>query len=158
MKTLNSVYALLAEFEWNPLPLSELANRIIHSTLESLAASERVTVEVSPSSVRISPEQADNLGIAINELVTNTVRYAMSEGETAQINVHIARIGETIHFEFRDNGPGWPDDVSRFDRHNVGIYLLQKIVRKDLEGKLELYNDEGAVVEIRFKNSVQNIL
>ena len=158
MKALNSVYALLAEFEWNPLPLSELANRIILSSLESLAVAEHVTVEVSPSSVRISPEQADSLGIMINELVTNTVRHGMKGRETTRINVHIVRIGETIHFEFRDNGPGWPDDVSRFDRHNVGIYLLQKLVRKDLEGKLELYNDEGAVVEIRFKNSVQNIL
>lgn len=158
MKALDSVYVLLAEFEWNPLPLSELANRVIHATLESLSVAERVMVEVSPSSVRISPEQADNLGIVLNELVTNTVRYAMKKRDTATINVHIARIGETIHFEFRDNGPGWPEDVTRFDRHNVGVYLLQKVVRKDLNGKLELYNDEGAVVEIRFKSSVQNIL
>lgn len=151
MKGLKSVYTMLSEYEWNPLPLSELTNYVIHATLDSLSVKKRVTVEVPPSSVRISPAQADKLGVAINELVTNTVKHAMAGRGKAHITVHIARIGNTVHFEFRDDGPGWPDDVSRFDRHNVGLYVLQKIVRKDLQGKLDLYNDEGAVVEIRFK-------
>jgi PAS domain S-box-containing protein len=152
MKTLNSVYALLAEFEWNPLPLSELANRIIHSTLESLAASERVTVEVSPSSVRISPEQADNLGIAINELVTNTVKHAVPVYPTIAIEVHIALKEGNIVLEYRDDGPGFPVEVLQRGWGNVGMYLIHNIVRSDLHGEVSLRNDNGAVVTLRFED------
>ena len=60
--------------------------------------------------------------------------------------------------EYRDDGPGWPEDVARFDRHHVGVYLLQKCVRKDLDGKIDMYTDEGAVTEIRFKASVQTLM
>jgi len=151
VKGLKSVHDMLSEFEWNPLPLSELSNRVIHSSLETHSADKKVSVEVSSSSVRVSPEQADRLGLVINELVTNTVKHAIADRNTEHITVYITRVGDTIHFEFRDDGPGFPDDVSRFDRHNVGLYLIQKIVRKDLRGKLELYSDQGAVTEIRFK-------
>lgn len=151
VKGLKSVHDMLAEFEWNPLPLSELSNRVIHSSLEALSADKKVSVEVSASSVRVSPEQADRLGLAINELTANTVKHAAADRKTGRITVYIARVGDTIHFEFRDDGPGFPDDVSRFDRHNIGLYLIQKIVRKDLNGKLAMYNDRGAVVEVRFK-------
>lgn len=154
VKGLKSVHDMLAEFEWNPLPLSELSNRVIRSSLETHSADKKVSVEVSPSSVRVSPTQANRLGLVINELVTNTVKHAIADRNTGHITVYIARVGDTIHLEFRDDGPGFPDDVSRFDRHNVGLYLIQKIVRKDLNGKLTIYNDQGAVTEIRFKAQV----
>ncbi len=153
-KGLRSVHDLLAEFEWNPLPLNKLSIRVIQASLEALSSDKRVSVEVSPSPVRISSEQADSLGLVINELVMNTVKHAMANRAKGRIIVHIARMGDMIHFKFQDDGPGWPDDVSRFDRHNVGLYLIQKVVRKDLGGKLDLYNDQGAVVEIRFKARV----
>lgn len=157
MKSLRGVYALLAEFEWSPISFSELTTRVIQTTLESLSAQQKVTVEVSPSSIRISPQQADSIGLVLIELVTNTVSYGMPKQGTGKIIVHIARIGEAIHFEFRDNGPGWPEDVLRFDRHRVGLYIIQKIVRKDLKGKLELSTDNGAVAEIRFKTPIQSL-
>jgi PAS domain S-box-containing protein len=151
MKGLKSVHSFLSDFEWNPVPLSELSNRIITSSLEILPSNKQVTIEISPSSVRVSPEQAHNLGLVLNELVANTVKHTMSDRNTGHITVHIARVGDTVHFEFRDDGPGCPDDVLRFDRHNVGLYLVQKIVRKDLNGKFAIYNDQGIVAELRFK-------
>ncbi len=55
-----------------------------------------------------------------------------------------------VRFEFRDNGAGYPQDVLQLERHNVGFDLIKNIVRKGLRGKLELYNDHGAVAVVRF--------
>lgn len=151
VKALKAVHNLLSEFEWNPVSLSKLSERVIHSSLEALSSDKHVAIEVSPSSVRISPEQANNLGLVINELVTNTIRHALTDRDTGRIIIHIARVGDTIQFEFRDDGQGYPVDVLDFDRHNLGIYLIQKIVEKELQGKLILDNDSGAVTIIRFK-------
>jgi two-component sensor histidine kinase len=152
------VYAFLAEFEWNPLPLSELILRVIQGTLDALHSEKRITVDISSSPVRVTPEQADSLGMIINELVMNTVKHATIGRKTATITVHIGRIGDSIYIQYRDDGPGWPKDVTRFEQHQTGVYILQKIVRKDLEGKLDLYNEDGAVAEIRCKNLVQSIV
>ncbi len=151
VKGLKAVHKLLSEFEWNPVPLSELSERVIRSSLEALSSDKHVSIEVSPSPVRILPEPANNLGLVINELVTNAVRHALTDRDTGRISIHIARVGDTIQFEFRDDGPGYPDDVLKFDRYGLGLYLIQKIVEKDLDGKLILDNDQGAITIIRFK-------
>lgn len=152
------VYAFLAEFEWNPLPLSELIHRVIQGTLDALNPDARISVDISSSPVRVTPEQADSLSTIINELVINTVRHAIGSRRVAGITVDVGRIGDSLYVHYRDDGPGWPDDVMRFENHHSGVYMLQKIVRKELDGKLDLYNDDGAVTEIRCKNFVQNVV
>jgi two-component sensor histidine kinase len=67
------------------------------------------------------------------------------------IAVRIALDGDTVRFEYRDDGPGYSEEVLQLERHNVGFDLMQKMVRKDLGGELSLHNDDGAVAEIRFK-------
>jgi two-component sensor histidine kinase len=87
----------------------------------------------------------------IHELVINTVKYAISDRATGSISVRITRVDDLIHFDFRDDGPGYPDDVLRLENYHLGFALIQKIVQEDLHGELTLYNDNGAVTIIRFK-------
>ena len=59
-----------------------------------------------------------------------------------------------VRCEFRDDGPGYPQDVLQFEHHKVGFDMIQSIVRKSLRGELSLHNDGGAVAAIRFKAKV----
>jgi len=59
--------------------------------------------------------------------------------------------GRAVEFEFRDDGPGYPEDVLRGQRCNVGMDLVQTIVRDSLRGELQLHNDGGAHTPIRFE-------
>ena len=93
--------------------------------------------------------------MVINELTTNTVKYAVLEGPTAHITVRIDREGGMVLFEFRNSGPDYPPEVLSLERHNVGIYLIQNIVHKGLRGELALRNDSGAVTIIRFPALIQ---
>jgi PAS domain S-box-containing protein len=153
IRGLKTVHDLLAEFEWHPVPVNELCQRMLTYSLTSLSSDKQITVDIAPSPIRIAPERANSLGFVIHELVTNTLKHGMIDRNTGKITIHIARVGDTTQFEFRDDGPGYPADVQKFERYNLGLYLIEKIVRKDLEGKLILDNDPGAVTIIRFKNA-----
>ncbi len=148
---LATVHTLLSATNWAPLPINELVGRVIHASLQTIPTDKRVSVDVSPSSVEITPKQANNLALIINELVTNSVKYALSEPNTGQITVRITQEDASVCLEFRDNGPGYPKEVLYLQHHNVGMYLVQTLVRQDLEGELTLRNDQGAVTHIRFK-------
>ncbi len=152
VKTLETANKLLAEFEWNPFSLSELSNRVIHASLKELASPAKIFVAVSPSPVRISPQYANSLSLLINELVTNTVKHAMQYQSRGHISVHVTRMNHTIHFEFRDDGPGYPENMLQFNPKGSGMGFIQKIVQDDLHGELTLYNDNGAVTVLRFKS------
>jgi PAS domain S-box-containing protein len=148
---LATVHELLSASEWRPLPLSELAAQIIRAALQILSSTQQVSTDVQPSPIEVSPTQANHLALIINELATNSIKYALSERDRAKITVYITQDENTINFEFRDNGPGFPEDVLRLERHNVGLYLIQTMVESGLQGELSLQNDNGAVTVIRFK-------
>jgi two-component sensor histidine kinase len=130
--------------------LSELARQVIRSSLQVLPRDKHISVEVSSSQVKVTADQAHNLALIINELVTNTMRHALTGRSTAHIAVGIRRKNGLIRVEFRDDGPGYPEEVLRLERHGVGFDLIQPLVYKSLRGQLSLHNDQGAITVIRF--------
>jgi PAS domain S-box-containing protein len=151
VRGLATVHTMLSASGWDPLPLDDLVARIIRACLVSLPHDKRVSVAVSPSSVRVTSDQAHNLALVINELTTNTIKHAVGTRNTAHITCRITLDDGTVCCEFRDDGPGYLQDVLQPGHHNVGFDLIQKIVRKGLRGELSLHNDRGAVTIIRFK-------
>jgi PAS domain S-box-containing protein len=145
------VHQLLSESEWAPMRLSELAARVITVVFGTLPAGRRAVVEVLPSSVEVSPRQAANLALVINELATNTLKYALRKREEAHITVRIGMENDGIVLEYHDDGPGYPDDVLRLERQGVGLYLLQQLIAGTLRGTFQLANAEGAVARLVIK-------
>ncbi len=151
---LATVHNLLSSSEWAPPRLSDLAARIIHSSLPTLPRDKRVTIEVPPSPIQVTPDQAQHLALVINELATNTAKHALQVRDAVGISVAISLDDHTICCEYRDDGPGYPEDVLRLERRNVGFDLIQTIVQDGLRGDLTLRNDKGAVTLIRFSAQV----
>ena len=86
----------------------------------------------------------------VNELSTNTVKYALQKREIARIEAGIAVDENMIQITFQDDGPGYPEEVIHLQRHNVGLDLIQQLMRRNLHGEWSLHNDEGAVTILRF--------
>ena len=147
---LATVHSLLTASEWAPLPLSDLAGQVIKSAMQIRPRDKQVFIDVPPSPLRVTPDQAHNLALVINELATNTIKHALPGRTEARISVRIALEDDVVLFEYRDNGPGYPEDVLRLERHAAGFDLIKNLTRQSLRGELSLHNDDGAVAVIRF--------
>lgn len=152
MQGLATVHSLLSASEWRPLLISEMAEEIISATLQALPIYKNLDAQVSPSPVRVDAGQAHHLAMVINEMITNTVKYALQKRKDGKILVDISLLDKDkmVCFTFRDDGPGFPEDVLRSKRYHTGLYLIENIVRRDLRGELEFHNDGGAVTMIKF--------
>ncbi len=148
---LATVHSLLSASEWKPILLKHLVERIIGVSLQTLPFGKRVSVEVSPSPIRVNAPQANKLALLINELITNSIKHALRDREVASIRVNISCEDDEVLIEFRDDGPGYPPNISDIENHSVGMYLIQTIVNKDLGGSLMMSNDNGAVTAFRFR-------
>jgi len=146
---LATVHDLLSASEWAPLPLSDLAGQVIKSAMQIRPRDKQVFIDVPPSPVRVTPDQAHNLALVINELATNTIEHTLPGRNEAHISVRIALEDDVVLFEYRDDGPGYPEDVLQLERHAVGFDLIKNLTRQNLRGELSLHNDEGAVTVIR---------
>jgi two-component sensor histidine kinase len=160
VRGLATAHDLLSASRWAPLRLSDLAARIINVSLEALPPDKRVVVNVLPSSVRVTSDQAHNLALVIGELTTNTVKHTLEGRDTAHITFQ-STLNDAdsqqplVRCEFRDDGPGYPRDILRWEGCNVGFDLVQNIMRKGLRGELTLHNDGGAVAVIQFAAQVR---
>ncbi len=90
-------------------PKSVMLNQYLDSLLEDLRRSaesnkmSRLTVKAEP--IEIDPDRAVAIGIIVNELVVNAVKYAYPDG-AGPIHVELAAQGENVVLSITDNGVG----------------------------------------------------
>ncbi|MBN1875547.1 MAG: PAS domain S-box protein [Anaerolineae bacterium] len=150
VRGLLEAHSFLSQSGWTPVRLTELAGRVIGLALQALPSGYHKYVTIVPSATEISPRQADRLALIINELVTNTIKYATGERIEVTITVNVTQEDNMISLEYRDDGPGYPPDVLHHERQGVGLYLLERLVTYDIHGTLSLHNDNGAVTTLHF--------
>ena len=69
-----------------------------------------------------------------------------------QIHADGLRQEYVVVIEFRDDGAGHSADILHLEQHSIGYDLIQSIVDY-MQGEINLYNDQGAVITIRFPAS-----
>ncbi len=164
IRGLSSVHNMLSKTQWSPLPLEKLAYEIVSSALNGSPIRQRIQFNLSSNNgspvapaeepLLIGPRQATGLAIILNELTTNSIKHAFQEKTSGQIDVQVCiEADRWINVTFRDDGPGWPEDVLQGERQNVGLHLIRMMVRSPLQGQLDLDNDHGAVATIRFRQT-----
>jgi two-component sensor histidine kinase len=89
----------------------------------------------------ISADHAIPLGLLINELVTNAVKYAYPDG-TGRIDISAREIAGHLRVDISDYGVGLPAD---FDidqpRHSLGFKVVNGLIRQ-LQGQLTISASE----------------
>jgi PAS domain S-box-containing protein len=158
LRGMELVHTMLSTSQWQPLPLRELVTQIVTGALSGSPIRERICVTVlTPGEpLRVVPEQATAIALILSELVTNSAKHAFANRAEGRLDVLLRVEGETngrplVRLEFRDDGPGWPEDVLSGQSRHVGMHLIQASVRSPLRGELALRNDHGAVAEVAFK-------
>jgi two-component sensor histidine kinase len=145
---------MLANAEQDSLDPVQLTSAIIHGALNAAPIQCRfdVAVEAPEDLARISARQAVTLALIVNELTTNSVKYAFADRTEGEIRAHLEQQAPEakLRLVFRDDGPGWPDEVLAGERHSMGMWLIQTSVTNNLQGDIVWHNDGGAVVEIQF--------
>jgi two-component sensor histidine kinase len=150
IKGLLTVHNMFSATHWQPVLLSQLCEKTISGILKSNASD--VKLKVSASEVLVDSNQAHHLSMVINELATNSLKYATSEPAQTCIDVDIAEEAGEVILTVRDNGSGYPDNIinGKHAGTGVGFDLITGIVGKSLQGTISFNNDNGAVVQIRF--------
>lgn len=112
---------------------------------QGLADSERVTLEVCAQSMAMDTDRALPLGMAVNELVTNALKYAFPDGRTGRIDVRFETEGDGWRLSVLDDGVGLPEEFER--PGGLGSSLLKSFARQ-ANARLTILDGPGARFEI----------
>lgn len=157
---LSRVHSLLSESGWRPLFLSELCTQTILGSLNGVDLEQDVNLTISDTDTRINSDYAHNIALIINEMVTNTIKYGLNISEQTRISVLIVDDKNSINIKYKDNGPGFSNEVldGNIGDSHIGIGLITGIIKRSLKGSVSYYNDNGAVTEINFENILDEVI
>jgi two-component sensor histidine kinase/uncharacterized protein HemY len=77
------------------------------SILDAFGAEKRITIECAMEQVNVDVDTAVPLGLIVNELLTNTLKYAFPEGQQGKVLINLQKQADGIlKLEIADNGIG----------------------------------------------------
>jgi two-component sensor histidine kinase len=152
---LEVAHRLLSEADWSALELSELVRAVIVAVVQSGPPTLSIEAQVEDSPLRVVARQVGNVALLVNELATNSLKHALAGRNALRLSARCAGEAGAILLEYRDDGPGYPQEVLAGQRRGVGLHLLTSIAERSLRAGVELYNDGGAVTRIRLPVAVE---
>lgn len=106
-------------------------------------------IHLSIPAIDIEMDHATDIGLIVNELVTNASKYAFPRTKHPEIWVQVKVEHHQLFLTVKDNGPGFPADFSLDQITSFGLTsIVELFVHKSSKGSLETYNEGGAVVQI----------
>lgn len=87
------------------------------------------------------------LGLIINELVSNSIKYAFGENEAGTINVSLTKTEKgNYKLSVNDNGIGLKEGIDINNPNTLGIQLVS-LLSKQLDGSVEIVSSPGKGTE-----------
>lgn len=131
--------------------LAELASLLMSS--HHILPSE-ISLRLKMDKVPALLDTAMPCGLILNELLSNTLKYAFPDQARGVIEITLtATPDDEVTLLFSDDGVGVPEGFNFRDQPTLGLKTIFMIVEHQLDGKIEFESAHGLVCRIRFKNN-----
>lgn len=112
---------------------------------------DRVEIDLNMKDIRFDMDKAIPCGLIINELVSNSMKYAFPEDKSGKIEISLQknRKGE-VRLAVSDNGIGLPGSFEISKIKTLGLHMVNLLVKDQLRGKLNVVRKRGSEFVITF--------
>jgi len=115
---------------------------------------ERIELKIEVEDVSIGLDNAIPCGLIINELVSNSLKYAFPQEGKGEIKIALRSVNEDeLELTVSDNGIGIPEDLDFENPESLGLDLVKTLAEHNLDAKIELDRKEGITFRILFRMS-----
>ena len=104
----------------------------IENLAESLYSSygvdrDRIDLNLSVEKLNLDVDTTIPLGLIINELISNTLKYAFPEDRTGQLSISLKQSESCLMLLVKDNGVGLPEDLNWKKSPSFGLKLVSAL-------------------------------
>jgi two-component sensor histidine kinase len=142
------VYAMSAVHETlhgsknlSEIDLKTYLSKVTSSIFQTYSiSSDKVKLNTDINGIPISIDQASPLGLVINELLSNSLKYAFPDERKGEINVSMKKLNKELELKVMDNGVGMPKGLDWKNSNSLGLKLVRTLVENQLDGSLDVTN------------------
>ncbi|MCP4582361.1 MAG: hypothetical protein GY839_12165, partial [candidate division Zixibacteria bacterium] len=107
-------------------------------------------LKIKVDNVTLGIDTAIPCGSIINELLSNSLKYAFPAGQPGQIRIDLQPLADRrFVLLVSDDGIGFPEELDFRKTKSLGLRLVNTLVRQ-LNGTIELKRDGGTKFKIMF--------
>lgn len=137
------------------IEFSDYIKSLVNSLFTFYGKSTRnISVTVHADSIFLGIDTAIPCGLIINELVSNSMKYAFPDDRNGEISIRMEDISSAARWDYEltvsDNGTGIPEDMDIRVTASLGLQLVTNLTEHQLQGTVELLRNGGTEFRIHF--------
>lgn len=110
----------------------------------------QIALHINVDDIVLDMDKAIPLGLILNELMSNALKYAFPNGRRGEISIALHRLqGQEWAFDFNDNGIGFAAGFSPGDAPTLGLQIIAALSRQ-VQGQAVWKNTEGCGFRLVF--------
>jgi len=122
---------------------------LANSLFRTYETTGKIVLKIEVEDVSLSINSAIPCGLILNELISNSLKYAFPEEREGEIKITLRGIEDKIELVVSDDGIGVPEDLDLQNVESLGLQLVIALV-KQLEGTIKLERNGGTTFKITF--------
>lgn len=153
-RTMSLVYEQLYQSDYlAKVDMDGYLNNLTSNVIQAFGLNKDINFYVNANNVSLDVETAMPCGLIINELLTNSLKYAFPDGfgDNPTINILLTFDNNKITITTSDNGIGFPDNFDWENTDSLGLKLVNFWVKYQLAGSIKLDTQGGTNFIICFE-------
>jgi PAS domain S-box-containing protein len=136
--------------DMSQIDFSDYVSELVSNLFSSYSLnSALITLHLDIDNIMLDIDLAINLGLIMNELVSNAFKHAYAEGEKGNLFISMRRDGKNFELIIEDDGIGFPSDIDFKKTESLGLQLINTLVDQ-IGGEIALIPDHGTKFVINF--------
>lgn len=134
------------------LSIREYLPCLVKEIADTFPKGEGISLNLEIDDLTLPAAMLSSLGILVNELVTNSMKYAFDGRAEGTLSISAKKHEDVLHLRISDDGPGYPDGFNYDDIENspgFGMKLISMMTHQ-LKGSITIKNSPGAMVTLGF--------
>lgn len=124
--------------------IEKLTNSLVNSYSMNR---DQIEISTDIDEMKLDVDTVIPLGLILNELISNSLKYAFNDEERGKISISLKKKEEAIELQVSDNGVGLPESFSIETLDSLGFKLIKSFTDK-LKAKLDVSSLGGTRVNM----------
>jgi two-component sensor histidine kinase len=130
-------------------PVQKYLSTVVDKIAATFTDSGHITLEKHLDDFVMDSRRLQTLGIIINELLTNSMKYAFVGRTTGTLRIFATLLGDRVQVRVQDDGIGIPETVDLKQSSGLGLQLVHALAEQ-LDGTVSIERKGGTTVTLEF--------
>ena len=152
IESMSMVHEALYQSEnLSSIELDQYISKLTTSVFQNYTTSGQIELKIESEKIKVGAKQASPLGLIVNELISNSLKYAFPDDKKGEISMNLKLNKESeVELIVSDNGIGIPKGFDWQKADSLGLKLVKMLAENQLDGSIDMESRNGTKFTIKF--------